>query len=174
MVERFISHVFTEGDESSGILLAWWVELEQNRDERASLRRARSPQDVAYCPSFHRLLNQMRGQGYPLGVEGATALAVVAGVIAHVKAHTADASVAENMATPKMPGGGARVSGLRFRRILVVPDRDELYPHLVRIVRLLGGSVNLVSLANAAFWWNERTKKEWAYKYYATAPTTEL
>ena len=46
-----------------------------------------------------------------------------------------------------------------------------LFPLLIRAIRLLDGSVDLVSLANAAFWWNERTRKSWAYDYYATAPS---
>jgi CRISPR system Cascade subunit CasB len=88
-----------------------------------------------------------------------------------VKSHVGGASVARQMATPKSPGASAPVSGLRFRRLLAVSDRDELYPLLVRLVRLLDGRVNIVSLANSAFWWNERTKREWAYDYYATSPS---
>lgn len=100
-----------------------------------------------------------------------TALASVAGLAAHVKLHVGGASMAQQMATAKSSGAGARVSGLRFRRLLAVSDRNELYPLLLRVVRLLDGHVNLVSLANAAFWWNERTRQEWAYDYYATAPS---
>jgi CRISPR system Cascade subunit CasB len=81
------------------------------------------------------------------------------------------ASIAQQMATAKSPGAGARVSGLRFRRLLAVSDREVLYTLLIRVVRLLDGRVNLASLANAAFWWNERTKRDWAYDYYAAAPS---
>ena len=44
---------------------------------------------------------------------------------------------------------------------------------MIRLVRLLGGSVDIVSLANGIYWWNERTKKEWAYAYYENAPSEE-
>jgi CRISPR system Cascade subunit CasB len=166
-----IKSIFTEGDASSDLLVAWWKSLDRNRGDRANLRRAASATEVAFCPSFHGFLNQLKAQGYPLAFQGASALAAVAGLAAHVKLHIAGISFARQMAAPIKQGGSARVSGLRFRRLLVVSDRDELYLQLVRVIRLLDGKVNLVSLANAVFWWNERTKKEWAYDYYATAPS---
>jgi CRISPR system Cascade subunit CasB len=171
MTDRRMSRMFTEGDESSGLLISWWEGLGQDRGERANLRRAAGPSDVAFGSAFHRLLGRLRGQGYFLGSDGTVALAAVAGLAAHVKSHIAGASIAQQMATPKSLGAGARVSGLRFRRLLAVSDREELYPLLIRVVRLLDGRVNLVSLANAAFWWNERAKRDWAYDYYATAPS---
>lgn len=171
MADRSVSRMFAEGDESSRLLVSWWEGLEKNRGERANLRRAASPSEVVFGPAFHRLLDRLRQQGYLLGTEGTVGLAAVAGLAAHVKSHIGGASVAQQMATPKSPGAGARVSGLRFRRLLVVSDREELYPLLIRVVRLLDGRVNLVDLANVAFWWNERTKKDWAYDYYATSPS---
>lgn len=166
-----IRTIFTEGDDSSDLFVGWWKSLDRDRGERANLRRAASPTEVAFCPCFHRLLGQLRAQGYPLPNESASGLAAGAGLAAHVKSNLNNASFAQQMATPKKHGGSARVSGLRFRRLLAVSDRDELYPQLVRVIRLLDGKVNLVSLANAAFWWNEQTKKEWAYEYYATSPS---
>jgi CRISPR system Cascade subunit CasB len=174
MTDRSVSRMFIEGDESSGLLISWWEALDQDRGERATLRRAADPSGVVFGSSFHMLLGRLRGQGYPLGRDGTVALAAVAGLVAHVKSHVGGASIAQQMATPKSPGAGARVSGLRFRRLLAVSDRNELYPLLLRVVRLLDGHINLVSLANAAFWWNERTRQEWAYDYYATAPPKEV
>ena len=166
-----IKSIFIAGDGSSNLLLSWWKGLDQDRGERSSLRRAASPAEVVFCASFHQLLTQMRAHGYALGPTDASALAAVAGLATHVKFHVGEISLAQQMATPKSRGGGARVSGLRFRRLLAISNRDELYPMMIRIIRLLDGSVNLVSLANAVFWWNEKTKKEWAYSYYETAPT---
>jgi len=171
MPDHNMNHFFTREDDSSGLLLAWWESLDRDRGARADLRRAASPSEVAFCPSFHRLLAQLRGKGYPLGREAAAALATVAGVVAHVKSNDGGVTIARQMATPKSAGGGARLSGLRFRRLLAVSGRDELFPLMIRVVRLLGGTVDLISLANAAFWWNVKTKKDWAYDYYATAPT---
>jgi CRISPR system Cascade subunit CasB len=171
MSDRSVSRMFMEGDESSEILVSWWQALEDDRGKRANLRRAAGPSEVAFESSFHNLLARLRGQGYAVGREGTIALAAIAGLAAHVRSHIGGASIAQQMATPKSRGASAPVSGLRFRRLLAVSDRDELYPLLVRLVRLLDGRVNIVSLANSAFWWNERTKREWAYDYYATSPS---
>ena len=38
---------------------------------------------------------------------------------------------------------------------------------MIRIIRQLGGAVNVVDLAKTVYWWNEKTKKELAYAYYA-------
>jgi CRISPR system Cascade subunit CasB len=170
MAERSMSRIFTEGDESAAALVAWWEALDRDRGERANLRRAVGPSEVAFGPAFHRLLGEIRRQGYAVGTDGTMALAAIAGIAAHVKSHVGGASIAQQMATPRSAGAGARVSGLRFRRLLAVSDRDELYPLLIRVVRLLDERANLVSLANAAFWWNDRTKRDWAYDYYKTAP----
>ena len=166
-----IKAIFTEGDGSATLLIEWWKSLDRHRGERADLRRAASATEAAFCPSFHRLLHQLRSRGYALEDIGANAVAAIAGLAVHVKSHNGASTLAQQMASPRRQGGSARVGGLRFRKLLVIPDRDELYLQLVRVIRLLDGNVNLVSLANAAFWWNERIKKNWAYEYYATAPT---
>jgi CRISPR system Cascade subunit CasB len=124
--------------------------------------------EVTFSPAYHRLLGRLQEQS---GTVNREALAAVVGLATHVKTHTdSGGSLAKQMATPKAGGSGARVSGLRFRRLLAVSERDELYPLLIRVVRLLDGNVNLLSLANAVYWWNENTRKQWAYDYYSTAP----
>ena len=110
-------------------------------------------------------------------------LAIVAGVLSHVKENKTEdrernllRSFAVQMASPPpkgSPGKKACVSGMRFRQLLKVEDADKLYATMIRLVRLLGGSVDIVSLANGIYWWNERTKKEWAYAYYEHAPSEE-
>ena len=67
----------------------------------------------------------------------------------------------------------AKVSGLRFRRLLRIDDRDELYNAMRRMIQMLGGVVNIYSLAHAVYWWNQRTKKQLAYEYYEHAPEKE-
>ena len=58
------------------------------------------------------------------------------------------------------------VSESRFRRVLEITDRDELYVSLIRLIRILGGNVNLRDLAESVYWWNKNTKKDWAYSYW--------
>jgi CRISPR system Cascade subunit CasB len=160
--------MFHQTDESGSILLTWWKELESDKGERAVLRRASNLTDVAFSPAYHRLLSRLQQKGDAVNRE---ALAAVAGLVTHVKVHSdSGGSLASQMASPKSGGGGARVSGLRFKRLLAVADRNDLYPLLIRVIHLLDGTVNLLSLANAVYWWNENTRKQWAYDYYSTAP----
>ena len=107
MTDRRISRLFTEGDGSSEVLVSWWEGLDQNRGERATLRRAAAPMEVVFGLSFHRLLDGLRRRGYPLRADGAAALASVAGLAAHVKLHAGGASIAKQMATAKPSGIGA-------------------------------------------------------------------
>lgn len=168
MPEESKKYLFQAGGDSAATLLSWWKGLGHDRGERAALRRASSPTEVVFSPAYHRLLSQLQQEGYTVYRE---ALAVMTGLTAHVKEDTGpDKSLAQQMASLRSSGSGAKVSGLRFRRLLAVNQREELYPLMIRVIRLLDGRVNLVSLANAVYWWNERTRKDWAYDYYKTAP----
>lgn len=171
MSQKKTKRLFQKGDDSATILCSWWKRLEQDRGERAVLRRASSLTEVVFSPAYHHLLDQLQKQEYTVSRE---AVAAVVGLASHVKEDIGtDKSIAQLMAGSRPSGSGAKVSGLRFRRLLAVTGRDELYPLLIRVIRLLDGKVNLVSLANAAYWWNEITRKQWAYDYYATAPTEQ-
>ena len=98
-------------------------------------------------------------------------LATAAGLMSHVREGDNDPSnrVPEAMAA-QGPGGGARVSGLRFRRIMSIEDKDRegLYLEMLRLVRMLK-RVNVLELAEAAYWWNDRIRKDWAVEYYSRA-----
>jgi CRISPR system Cascade subunit CasB len=74
------------------------------------------------------------------------------------------------MAMPKSGSTNARVSGLRFRRLLKVQNNSDLFEPLIRVVRMLDGNVNISSLANSIYWWNDFTRKDWAFAYYDKAP----
>jgi len=160
---------FVRDSSTSQVLKDWWKSLDDNRGDRAVLRRCRTPFDVALTPAFHRLREGLR----ELGRVNDEALAIVAGLASHVKEDLATADFASQMASPKAAGRNAAVSGLRFRRLLKIEDRQELFAALVRTIRLLGGAVNLCSLADSAYWWNENARKRWASAYYETAPPGE-
>ncbi|MDW7711432.1 MAG: type I-E CRISPR-associated protein Cse2/CasB [Deferrisomatales bacterium] len=172
MSESERNRMFAQGAESSRVLLVWWKGMDQDRGGRAELRRAATPTEVTFSPCFHRLLSRLLPEDDSPNAERATNLAAIAGLAAHVKTNEEGASFAEQMAARKAPGSkNAKVGGLRFRRLLEVSDVNELYPLLIRVVRLLDRRVNLVSLANAVFWWNEKSKRDWAYAYYAKMPS---
>jgi CRISPR system Cascade subunit CasB len=158
---------FTQNETAREALLSWWRELKEARGDLAELRRALNPVEIAFCPAFHRLLHILRH----VRKVSPNSLAVVAGVLAHVKEHDAGNSFPAQMASPKQPGGPARVSGLRFRRLLQIGDRDELFLPLIRTIRLTEGRVNILSLADSIYFWGERVRRDWAYAYYEQSPT---
>jgi len=162
-------------------LLFWWGELDNTRGDRAALRRCHNPLEVAFTPAFHRLRARLDHFG-SVNSDQIDRLALIAGVLSHVKENRAGGkekisrAFAAQMAassTGSDDGVKATVSGLRFRRLIQIDDDEKLYQEMIRLVRQLGGEVDIASLAQGIFWWNERTKKEWAFAYYENAPTED-
>lgn len=145
---------------------AWWRSLDDNRGDRAELRRCGTLAEVVFTPAYHRLRQSVCRSG-AVHDDG---LALVAGLVARVKNNAMDHTVAGQMATGKSDGS-ARVSGLRFRRLLKVKEREDFFTAMGRVIALLGGTVNLQSLAKSAYFWNDITRKQWAFEYYSQAPS---
>lgn len=158
---------FSSDSQASKILMQWWTGLEEDRASRAELRRCRSPSEVVFCPAYHRLLHGLQ----PVGPVRREALAAVAGLLAHVAAHETSSLASHMGASAKGASERARVSGLRFRRLLRFQTRSELYGPFLRILRLLERRANVLDLARSIYWWNERTRRQWALDYYTQAPT---
>lgn len=150
------------------VVRRWWAMLDERRGDRAELRRARTPSAVAFLPAYHGFIRELRWAGIHLNRESA---AVITGVIAHVQRDETARSFARQLATEH--NGKARVSGLRFRRLLAIDDLAELQTSLVRVVRLLDRTASVGDLADSIRWWNDRTKKRWASDYYETAPNED-
>lgn len=157
---------FSSDPKARQVLYEWWSELENSKGDRAALRHCHNENEVAFTPSFHRLRKDLLDEFY-VNLE---ALATVAGVLSHMKNNDTDLKFAVQMATPASGSSNARVSGLRFRRLLTIEDRRELFTSMIRTVRLLDGTANLFDLADSIYWWNEITKKQWAYDYYTKSP----
>ena len=157
---------FTNNPDARSVLIDWWAGLDHARGDRAALRRCRSRQEVIFVPAFHRLYQNLSR----IAPVDAGKLAVVAGILSHVRKNDYSHRFAQQMAASKDGSERARVSGLRFRRLLKNEGHDDLYGAIVRTIRLLDGSVNIASLADGVYWWNERTKNNWAFDYYDKAP----
>ncbi len=147
-------------------LVAWWCALDDNRGDRAELRRCATLAEVAFTPAYHRLRHAVSRSG---GVND-DSLALVAGLVARIKNNLLGSTVVKQMATGKSDGS-AKVSGLRFRRLLKVKEPEELFTALGRVLALLGGTANLQSLAKSVYFWNDRTRKQWAFEYYSQSPS---
>ena len=159
---------FKSNQELRDSLIRWWSSLKDSHGNRAELRRCHSPTEVIFTPAYHELLLSLERKGLSVNRE---ALVVIAGVLAHVKVNNPGKSLATQMAMSREQGGNARVSGLRFRRLLKITAREELYEPLIRIVQLLNGDVNLIDLSESIYFWGESRRKQWANDYYQQAPS---
>lgn len=148
---------------------AWWRWLNENPRERALLRRCHDLQDVAFTRGYARL----RVDLLQIGTVNPESLALVAGVLAQVRENTgheirSPAPVAVQMAHAKAGSESPVVSDLRFRRLIATKSRADLYPAMIRAVRLLGQSAHLPSLAKGLYWWNDLTRQTWTFAYDET------
>lgn len=148
------------------VLHEWWTGLENDKGDRAALRRCREPLEALFIPAYHRLYLELCNKLDKTDRPDRNKLPEVAALLAHVRSPVIEKSFAAQMATPRQGGSEPRLSELRFRRLLQYPTREELFPALRRVVRLLDGNVNPYSLANDLYWWGDRVKREWAYQYY--------
>lgn len=169
MSEQYLS--FKKDSPEVQELIKWWEGLDKDRGERAVLRRCSTLTEVVFSPAYHRLRRALMNVGR-FNDKFDDRLSLIVGLSARVKTNTDDSNIAEQMATGK-PDGSARVSGLRFRRLLKAKDCENLLLAMTRTIALLGGAVNLQSLARSMYLWNDNyvdIRKEWAFDYYSTSP----
>jgi CRISPR system Cascade subunit CasB len=151
------------------VLLEWWQQLEDNRGDRAALRRAASIDQVLFNPAFHRLWRSLKGTSW----QRTERVALIAALAARVREHRPERSFAAQLGTPPRGREKAALSGLRFRRLLQAQAPDELLKGCSRAIAMCGNSVNLFSLAGSLYWWSDRNRKEWAFDYYDANPKAD-
>ncbi|PUA30069.1 MAG: type I-E CRISPR-associated protein Cse2/CasB [Cellvibrio sp. 79] len=163
----------------------WWSGLDNERGDRAQLRRASNPDDVLLTSAFAHFLKAMPDSW----VEGKTGkntslsmsdMALIAAVIARVKSEPqkADTTFARSLATPKENGSKAVMSELRFQQLQKSRSPEDFFLRVCRAVNLLSGKVNVVSLADDIAHWliefrygpaskpEDRLAVRWASDYY--------
>jgi len=169
----------------------WYRWLDDNRGDRARLRRAEKPEDILLTDAFFHFLQQMPeswGEKKPMLTSAA-----VAGLLSHVKEDRQTlskgyqpkdrnkpkkmASFAEQLATPP-EGKKPPMSELRFQQLQKSRTTVDFYRGVLRAIRLLDGKVNIPSLANDIIHWHlefnhqidrEPTKRlavRWATDYF--------
>lgn len=161
-------------------LLEWWKWLDDNRGDRARLRRVESPDDVLLTSAFSRFLAEMPEE-WSLSAQ-LPASALVAAIVAQVKENATSPSFSTQLATPKEGGDKPRMSELRFQQLQKSQDPTEFYRRLLRAVRMLDGNVNILSIANDILHWMYEYRKGvdrnphqrlafcWASDYYRALP----
>jgi len=155
---------FSADSELGKELTQWWRRLQEDTGTRAELRRCNTPAEVAMTASFNRFCHRLR----PL-LKGQwnweERLASVLGLLSHIKTDAHGRGLAEQMSDGNPPV----VSELRFRRLLQ-RDTGDIYPAMVRILRMLKGSADIHDLARSVFFWGGKVKKRWAYAYFPRVP----
>lgn len=177
-MEHKPTYRFLNPQATGGRLLEWWKWLDENRGDRARLRRAEKPDDVLLTGAFSRFLSEMPESWSDSGQLPASAL--VAAILAHVKGNQDTATFAAQLATPRDGGDKPRMSELRFQQLQKSNDPGEFFRRLLRAVRMLDGNVNILSLANDALHWMHEYQRGidrnpqarlafcWANDYYRT------
>ena len=144
------------------MLRRWWQDLDDNRADRASLRRAPDITAVVMLPAYQRLHRRLLAAGWPDEPWRNDKLAAAAGLLAHVTQNTAQPVPA---AMGQHKNDKPRVSALRFTRLLESPDIDALFAGLRRTLPLLQHQADVLALATDVIGWGDIVKKRWAYGY---------
>ncbi len=157
---------FILNEQDANSLTSWWQSLEDNRGERAQLRRCQRADDVLLTGAMVQFLRSMPGYwGVQPGQKGIllTDAAMVATLLARVKAN-ATHSFAKSLALPKEGGTKAAMSALRFEQLQKSRTDEEFFLRISRAIDLVGGKVNVVSLADNILHW---------LREYRTAPAVK-
>jgi CRISPR system Cascade subunit CasB len=151
---------FATGSPLTGTLLAWWHGLEQNRGDRAELRRCADLLQVMQTQAFHGARQRLVIAGMSDGNSRNPRLAAIIALAVHVKA-----SSEESLPIAFSSGEKPAVSPLRFRQILEAASDDELFTRLRRVLPLIHGRVNLPGMAANVWYWGDTVRKRWVYDY---------
>ena len=138
--------------EEQAALLRWYKSLNENRGDRARLRRAECAEDVLLTDAFFRFLNQMPDswrEKKPI-----LNCAAVAGLLSHIKSDNSGASFATLLARPSK-GDKPAMSELRFQQLQKSTTTHDFYRRVIRAIHLLGGSANVASLGNDILHWHQ-------------------
>ena len=187
-----MKYKFLSFDEQKA-LQHWHHWLDDNRGDRARLRRAERPEDILLTDAFFHFLEQMPEnwrEKNPMFTSAA-----VAGLSSHVKEDLSKgyqpkdesksvniASFAKQLAMPTRGEKKPPMSELRFQQLQKSRTTDDFYRHVLRAIRLLDGKVNISSLANDIIHWHRefddqvdrkptnRLAVRWATDYFTTLP----
>ena len=184
-----LKSISLEGKEPVSEIKKWFALLQKERGWRAELRRADIPESLLLCAGFRGLAKPFHG--WLVNHEWKwLALAMAAGVAAHVKEIDECASFAAQLGKPQRGSKNPPLSPMRFSRLNQAHDHDEFYRLMIRAVRQLDGKVNLISMMDGIFLWCreqhetinpapferspfQRSALRWATEYFQATEMTE-
>lgn len=160
----------------------WWTEYCDPRKgdpaARARLRRCRSAIEalgVIAAVDLARRLGAMKDVATPDDRYLERALNL-ARVLAHVRESATESPMRQagwkafpgERTTKDVPASERpRLSEVRFRRLLETAGGEEMVSAFTRLIALLGATVNVATLSSDFLYWGDRTKRRWAFDYYA-------
>ena len=159
-------------------LRSWHRWLNDNRADRAKLRRAQSPEDILLSPAFAHFLGQMPERWQDPDAINLLDAAMVAAVLARVKIDDVKHSFATALAMPKEAASRAAMSELRFQQLQKSRTPEDFFRRISRAVALLGGKANIACLTDNILQWlleyryaparrpAQRLAVRWATDYY--------
>lgn len=155
---------FSSDSHFNKTLKKWWEQLDDDRGNRAILRRCSTLDEVILSPAYQRFYRYMLAhKAWPEkdAQQQRDKLAAIAGLLAHVEKNEGHLPVVMS------PPGGDKplVSELRFLNLLKMETTDDVFRGLRRILPLIKNQAGIAELARDVYWWNDRTRKEWAYAY---------
>lgn len=144
----------------------WWLGLQSDRASMARLRRCHSPTEALFTPATLSLWRAL-----PLKRQRLERAGTLAVVLAHVRDDAGGPPVARAIGPGSLDPTHQhepKLSQARFRRLLLTDGQDEaaLMTAMVRLVRMLRGTVNVPDLAQSIVRWNDSTRQRWAFDYF--------
>ncbi len=138
-----------------------WLHDENQRGERARMRRCDSLEEIMLQPAYYRLC-----QKKALRKQRPEALAPVAGVLVWVE-NPDERPTAQLLGMPKDKGGDTPLfSELRFQRLLASNTQEDLFQNLRRAVMQLGKTASPAQLADEILHW--QAQHQWPDSYKGT------
>jgi CRISPR system Cascade subunit CasB len=145
-------------------LLHWWQGLDDDRGTRAALRRCATVDAVSVSEAYQRFYRYMLACGWSEDASDRQRdnLAAIAGLVANIKT---DDSQPLPVRMSELSGDRPLVSERRFCDLLKADSTGDLFVGLRRILPLLKQQASVQQLAHDVYWWNDDTRKKWAYAY---------
>lgn len=172
--------LFKPGSDIGNALVSFWKQLQSDNGARAELRRCKDVTEVMLLPVYHRFCQKIKNHMVQ-EKNWESRMAGIVGLMAHLNKNDEslvlapgrgkEKSYAALFVVPmtKAKGDRPRVSELRFRRLLQ-RDSNDLYPALIRVLRMVEGKANLYGLAESVYYWGDSVKKDWAFSYFPKVP----
>lgn len=150
---------------------AWWHGLQPDPEtgrpgDRAALARLRRCATLAEAMCEPAAITLFRRMG-AAGPAALPRIATLAVVLAHLREDLREGRVARRLGpdNPEVPET-ARMSPLRFRRLMEATPGDDQLMAFRRMVALAGGSLPLRDLARSLLDWNDERRRRWIYDYW--------